>query len=84
MNGALMLIVLSITMFFGSFLSGLIPLTLKLSENKMRFITLIGAGLLVGTALAVIIPEGVHTLYSNSKTSILIHFYSLSKIFLLN
>jgi solute carrier family 39 (zinc transporter), member 9 len=31
----------------------------------MRYITIIGAGLLVGTALAVIIPEGVHTLYSN-------------------
>lgn len=52
-------------MFFGSFISGLIPLKLTLSESKMRFITLIGAGLLVGTALAVIIPEGVHSLYSN-------------------
>ncbi len=31
----------------------------------MRHITIIGAGLLIGTALAVIIPEGVHSLYSN-------------------
>ena len=53
-------------MFVGSFISGLIPLTLTLSESKMRFITIIGAGLLVGTALAVIIPEGVHTLYKNN------------------
>ena len=30
----------------------------------MRHITIIGAGLLIGTALAVIIPEGIHTLYS--------------------
>lgn len=29
----------------------------------MRYITVLGAGLLVGTALAVIIPEGVHALY---------------------
>ena len=62
-----MLILLSVTMFVGSFVSGLIPLTLSLSESKMRFITIIGAGLLVGTALAVIIPEGVHTLYKNNN-----------------
>ncbi len=30
----------------------------------MRHITIIGAGLLIGTALAVIIPEGIHALYS--------------------
>ncbi len=27
--------------------------------------SIVGAGLLVGTALAVIIPEGVHELYEN-------------------
>ncbi|CAF3716141.1 unnamed protein product [Rotaria sp. Silwood1] len=50
-------------MFFGSYLSGLIPLAFNLSETKMRYVTVLGAGLLVGTALAVIIPEGVHALY---------------------
>lgn len=29
----------------------------------MRYVTVLGAGLLVGTALAVIVPEGVHALY---------------------
>ena len=33
----------------------------------MRHITILGAGLLIGTALAVIIPEGVHSLYSNGN-----------------
>lgn len=33
----------------------------------MRHITILGAGLLIGTALAVIVPEGIHTLYSNQK-----------------
>lgn len=28
-------------------------------------VTVLGSGLLVGTALAVIIPEGVHALYDN-------------------
>ena len=34
----------------------------------MRHITILGAGLLIGTALAVIIPEGIHTLYSVDST----------------
>lgn len=33
----------------------------------MKQMTIIGAGLLIGTALAVIIPEGINTLYSNQK-----------------
>lgn len=35
----------------------------------MKQLTIIGAGLLIGTALAVIIPEGINTLYSNQKCS---------------
>ena len=30
-------------------------------------ISILGAGLLVGTALAVIIPEGVHALYESQE-----------------
>lgn len=54
-------------MLLGSFIAGMLPLTLNLSESKMRHITILGAGLLIGTALAVIVPEGIHTLYSNQK-----------------
>ncbi|KAK3092615.1 hypothetical protein FSP39_004999 [Pinctada imbricata] len=32
--------------------------------EKLRFITVLGAGLLVGTALAVIIPEGINAMYT--------------------
>lgn len=32
-------------------------------QEKLKLITVLGAGLLCGTALAVIIPEGVHALY---------------------
>lgn len=35
--------------------------------------TIFGAGLLVSTALAVIIPEGVHTLYANDNTQLATH-----------
>ena len=35
----------------------------------MRYVTVLGAGLLVGTALAVIIPEGVHALYLDEMST---------------
>jgi len=43
-------------------LAGTAPLVLPLSEEKLHRVSVFGAGLLVGTALAVIVPEGVQTL----------------------
>lgn len=34
-------------------------------QEKLKLVTVLGAGLLVGTALAVIIPEGVHAMYTS-------------------
>ncbi|XP_077992977.1 zinc transporter ZIP9-like [Glandiceps talaboti] len=59
------LLLLSIAMLIGCYLSGSIPLAINLSEDKLRLVTVLGAGLLVGTSLAVIIPEGIHALYEN-------------------
>ncbi len=36
---------------------------LSCHQDKLKLVTVLGAGLLCGTALAVIIPEGVHALY---------------------
>lgn len=36
-------------------------------QKRLRMISILGAGLLVGTALAVIIPEGVHALYETQE-----------------
>ncbi|CAJ0954725.1 unnamed protein product, partial [Mesorhabditis belari] len=58
------LVVLSSAMFLGSYLAGSIPLLFTMSESKMRLLSIFGAGLLVGTALSVIIPEGVESLYA--------------------
>lgn len=49
----------------------------------MEVVTVLGAGLLVGTALTVIIPEGVNTLFSlqgHHKTSERKFFYSLDTL----
>lgn len=57
------LLALSGSMFIGCYFSGIIPVSVKLSEDKINIVSILGAGLLVGTALTVIIPEGVSTLY---------------------
>merc|ERR1719312_602943 len=54
----------------GSYLAGSIPLFIAMSEEKLQLVSVMGAGLLLGTALSVIIPEGMQTLnmaYSGSK-----------------
>lgn len=42
-----------------SFLAGALPLSMTLSQSQLRLISSIGIGILVGTSLIVIIPEGI-------------------------
>ncbi|XP_032876560.1 zinc transporter ZIP9-A-like [Amblyraja radiata] len=62
MDGALSIALLSLAMFGGSLLLGLIPLLVRLPEARLRQVSVLGAGLLCGTALAVVIPEGIELL----------------------
>nr|CAG4650518.1 EOG090X0EEU [Sida crystallina] len=64
MSDTVMLIFLSLVMLIGSYLAGSLPLIITLSEDRLHLISILGAGLLVGVALAVIIPEGIQMLYS--------------------
>ncbi|XP_038593800.1 zinc transporter ZIP9 [Micropterus salmoides] len=59
MDGGLIITLISVAMFVGSFLLGFIPLLFTLSEKSLQFVSILGAGLLCGTALAITIPEGV-------------------------
>ncbi|VIO99506.1 ZIP Zinc transporter family protein [Brugia malayi] len=63
MDNFYLLLYLSVAMFIGSFVAGLIPLAFNMSERRTRLLSTFGAGLLVGTALSVIVPEGVEALY---------------------
>ena len=49
------------------------PLSFTLSQSQLRLISTLGMGVLVGTSLIVIIPEGVETLYSSVETAESIH-----------
>ena len=44
-------------------------------------VTILGAGLLVGTALAVIIPEGVHALYDQQIHGTFVSKHNLPNYF---
>ncbi|KAL4213970.1 hypothetical protein CU097_012291 [Rhizopus azygosporus] len=63
------LLLLCIAMLVSSFVSGCIPLTTKLSQSSLSHLTAISAGLLISTSLAVIIPEGVETIYKDGSES---------------
>ena len=56
------ILLLSAVMFVGTFLMGFLPTFIKASPKIMNLISVFGAGLLVGVALIVIIPEGMLTL----------------------
>lgn len=56
-------------MFVGSMLAGLAPLFLSVSESQLQTISAVGAGLLIGTALGVILPEGAEAFRTAQEQS---------------
>ncbi|KAL5117597.1 hypothetical protein ACEQ8H_004490 [Pleosporales sp. CAS-2024a] len=68
-DGVVMLLALSTIMGIASFMAGILPLSFSLSSRQLRVLTLLGAGVLVGTSLIVIIPEGIETMYSAQAQS---------------
>ncbi|KAF8917004.1 ZIP-like iron-zinc transporter [Mucidula mucida] len=56
------LLVMSALLGASSFACGILPLSFALSKSHLTRLTTIGTGLLLGTSLGVIIPEGVEAL----------------------
>ncbi|GFP57257.1 zinc transporter ZIP9-A [Trichoderma asperellum] len=69
MGGLLLLVGLCIVMAVASFLAGALPLSMTLSQSQLRLISSIGVGVLVGTSLVVIIPEGIETAVTPAEAS---------------
>ncbi|TGZ84313.1 Zinc/iron permease [Ascodesmis nigricans] len=63
-DGLFTVLLLGLIMAIASFAAGMLPLAVSLSQNSIRLLSTIGMGVLVGTSLTVIIPEGIETLYS--------------------
>jgi zinc transporter 9 len=62
--GVVAVLTLSAVMFIASFLAGTVPLAMSLSQERMKIVSSLGVGLLVGTSLGVVLPEGIEMLYS--------------------
>ena len=50
-------------MFLGAFFVGMIPLMVDLDPGKVRLMGIFSAGLMLGCALAVIVPEGAEAFF---------------------
>ena len=59
---------MAVSMFAVTFTVGYLPTKLAASQKVMNLISLFGAGLLVGAALIVIVPEGMTVLYESMKS----------------
>ncbi|KAA8572102.1 hypothetical protein EYC84_002025 [Monilinia fructicola] len=68
-DGLFMLLVLSVIMCLSCFLAGAVPLSMTLSPSQLRLISTIGMGVLVGTSLVVIIPEGIEAVYTAGSSA---------------
>ncbi|KRY88846.1 Zinc transporter ZIP9-B [Trichinella pseudospiralis] len=65
MAEAFSVLLLSVFMFIGSLMIGIVPTIISLPENRIKLSGALGAGLLVGTALGVIVPEGIHAIHAS-------------------
>ncbi|KAI0181080.1 Zinc/iron permease [Hypoxylon sp. FL1284] len=61
-TGLFLLLALTVVMALASFLAGALPLSMSLSQSQLRLISSVGIGILVGTSLIVIIPEGIEAI----------------------
>ncbi|KAI0166378.1 ZIP zinc transporter-domain-containing protein [Xylariaceae sp. FL1272] len=67
--GLFLLLALTAVMALASFLAGALPLSMSLTAAQLRLISSIGVGILVGTSLIVIIPEGIEAVVEASTTT---------------
>jgi len=61
-DSQILIFVFAIIMFISVMVFGYIPLSLDLSSERMKQLTAIGAGVLIGSAFLVIIPEALETI----------------------
>ena len=64
-------ILLSLLMFVGTFILGWAPNWLQASRKVMNLVSIFGAGMLVGAALIVVIPEAVKCIIEAQKKDVL-------------
>ncbi|KAI5981135.1 Zinc/iron permease [Pisolithus albus] len=66
-NGLQSLTLMSIVMGTVSYGVGLVPLSIALSRKHLSILSTLGTGLLIGTALGVVIPEGIEEIAARNS-----------------
>ncbi len=64
-NESMSIILMSVGMLVLTTIIGYLPSKINTSQRVMNLIAIFGAGLLVGAALIVIVPEGMVVLYAS-------------------
>ena len=57
------ILLMAVSLFLVTFTIGILPTKLPATPKVMNLISIFGAGLLVGAALIIIVPEGMSVLY---------------------
>ncbi len=65
MNQSVVVSLMAVGMFVFTFLIGFLPTKFKTSQKWMNIIAIYGAGLLVGAAIIIILPEGMMVLFES-------------------
>jgi zinc transporter 9 len=60
---------MAVSLFLVTFTIGILPTKLPATPRVMNLISIFGAGLLVGAALIIIVPEGMSVLYQAMMTA---------------
>jgi hypothetical protein len=63
------ILLMAVSLFLVTFTMGLLPTKLPAPPKVMNLISIFGAGLLVGAALIIIVPEGMSVLYQSMMTT---------------
>lgn len=63
--GFLQLLLLSSLMFLSTLLASFAPIFLDLSRAKLDIVSTFSNGILIGSALSIVIPEGVAAVYGS-------------------
>lgn len=58
----LVLVVLPLVMFVATFAAGIVPLRLAVAQHHLKYLSFLSMGILIGTAMMIILPEGIETL----------------------
>ena len=70
MEGIIIFLILCLGMFCASYLSGYFPIYITSKLHSSNAVSIFGAGLMIGTSLLIIIPEGVNAMYHASLSHV--------------